>query len=204
MDILVYLFKNKIHEGLNINPFKNEEGDKTSVDNTHTQRACERELTVSPVVSDSHSPTIDAEYVFVSPNIVFFFFNIALINVYLINNQEINQILVSFVMLNLSANLWFLVISIISIGYELTWIMLYHTLSWCCHYLGLSIHLTRKGGHESSWIIHQDNSNLFTSIFQRWPQWIWGSHGHSKVHSQYQAFWYVCKRSYRETDHSNP
>ena len=69
----MYLFKNKIRESLNINPFKNEEGDKTSVDNTHTQRACERELTVSPVVSDSHSLTIDAEYVFVSPNIVTLF-----------------------------------------------------------------------------------------------------------------------------------
>ena len=85
----MYLFKNKICEGLNINPFKNEEGDKTSVDNTHTQRASEGELTVSPVVSNSHSPTIDAEYVFVSPNIVTLF-NITLINVYLINNQEIN------------------------------------------------------------------------------------------------------------------
>ena len=85
----MYLFKNKICEGLNINPFKNEEGDKTSVDNTHTQRACGRESTVSPVVSDSHSPTIDAEYIFVSPNIVTHF-NITLINVYLINNQEIN------------------------------------------------------------------------------------------------------------------
>ena len=79
---------------------------------------------------------------------------------------DLNQILVSFVMLNLSVNLWFLVISIISIGYELTWIMLYHILSWCCHYLGSSIHLKKKGGHESLWIIHQDNSNLFTLIFR--------------------------------------
>ena len=85
----MYLFKKKICEDLNINSFKNEEGDKTSVDNTHTQRACERELTVSPVVNDSHSLTIDAEYVFVPPNIVTLF-NISLINVYLINNQEIN------------------------------------------------------------------------------------------------------------------
>ena len=85
----MYLFKNRIHEGLNINSFKNEEGDKTSVDNTHTQRACGRESTDSPVVSVSHSPTIDAKYVFVFPNIVTFF-NITLINVYLINNQEIN------------------------------------------------------------------------------------------------------------------
>ena len=62
----MYLFKNKIHEGLNINPFKSEEGDKTSVDNTHTQRACGGELTNSPTVSVSHSPTIDTKYVFVS------------------------------------------------------------------------------------------------------------------------------------------
>ena len=96
-----------------------EEGDKTVVDNTHTQRACGRESTDSPVVGVSHSPTIDAEYIFVSPNIVTLF-NTTLINVHLINNQEINQILVSFVMLNISENLWFLVISIISIGYELT------------------------------------------------------------------------------------
>ena len=69
----MYLFKNKTHEGLNINPFKNEEGDKTSVDNTHTQGACGRELTNSPVVGVSYSPTIDAEYAFVSPNIVTLF-----------------------------------------------------------------------------------------------------------------------------------
>ena len=81
----MYLFKNKIHEGLNINPFKNEEGDKTSVDNTHTQRACGRELTDSPVVGVSYSPTIDVEYVFVSLNIVTLF-NTTLMDVYLINN----------------------------------------------------------------------------------------------------------------------
>ena len=40
----MYLFKNRIHEGLNINAFKDEEGDKTSVDNTHTWGACGREL----------------------------------------------------------------------------------------------------------------------------------------------------------------
>ena len=85
----MYLFKNKICEGLNINPLKNEEGDKTSVDNTHTQRACERELTDSPVVSASYSPTIDAKYTFIFPNIVTPF-NISLINIYLINNQEMN------------------------------------------------------------------------------------------------------------------
>ena len=85
----MYLFKNKICEGLNVNAFKDEEGDRTSVDNTHTQRECGRELTGSPIVSDSHSPAIDVKYVFVSPNIVTPF-NISLINVYLINNQEIN------------------------------------------------------------------------------------------------------------------
>ena len=73
---------------------------------------------------------------------------------------------VSFVMLNLSVNLWFLVTSIISIGYKLTWIMLHHILSWCCHYLGLSIHLKRRRGHESVWIVHQDNSNHFSLIFR--------------------------------------
>ena len=79
----MYLFKNRIHEGLNINPFKNEESDKTSVDNTHTQGACGRESTDSPAVSVSHSPTIDAEYVFVFSNIVTIF-KITLINDYLL------------------------------------------------------------------------------------------------------------------------
>ena len=69
----MYLFKNKIREGLNINPFKNEEGDKKSVDNTHTQRACGGESTDSPTASVSHSPTIDAKYVFAFPNIVTLF-----------------------------------------------------------------------------------------------------------------------------------
>ena len=40
LDILVYLFKNRIREYLNINFFKNEESDKTSVDNAHVQGAC--------------------------------------------------------------------------------------------------------------------------------------------------------------------
>ena len=48
-----------------MNPFKNEESDKTSVDNAHTQGACGRELTDSPTVSVSYSLTIDVEYVFV-------------------------------------------------------------------------------------------------------------------------------------------
>ena len=83
MTILVYLFRKRIHEGLNINPFKNEESDRTSVDNTHTQGACGRELTDSPAVSVSHPPTIDAEYIFVPPNIVTIF-KITLINDYLL------------------------------------------------------------------------------------------------------------------------
>ena len=69
----MYLFKNRIHEGLNINPFKNEESDKTSVDNIHTQGACGRELTNSLAVSVSHSLIIDIEYVFVFSNIITIF-----------------------------------------------------------------------------------------------------------------------------------
>ena len=79
----MYLFKNRICEGLNINPFKNEESDKTSVDNTHTQGACGRELTDSLAVSVSHSLITDAEYVFVPSNIVTSF-KITLINDYLL------------------------------------------------------------------------------------------------------------------------
>ena len=73
LDILVYLFKNRICEYLNINFFKNEESDKTSVDNTHTQGAYGEELINSPVVSVSHSLTTDAEYIFVSSNIITIF-----------------------------------------------------------------------------------------------------------------------------------
>ena len=79
----MYLFKNRSHEYLNINPFKNKEGDKTSVDNTLTQGACGRELTDSPAVGVSHSPTTDTEYVFVFPNIVTISM-ISLINIYLL------------------------------------------------------------------------------------------------------------------------
>ena len=83
MDILVYLFQNRSHEYLNINSFKDEESDKTGVDNTHTQGACGRELTDSPAVSVSHPPTIDTEYVFVFSNIITIF-KIILINDYLL------------------------------------------------------------------------------------------------------------------------
>ena len=51
---------------MNINSFKNEESDKKSVDSTHIQGACGGELMGSPVVSGSHSLTIDVAYVFVS------------------------------------------------------------------------------------------------------------------------------------------
>ena len=86
----MYLFKNRICEGLNINSFKNKESDKTSVDNTHTQGACGRESTDSPAVSVSHPPTIDTEYVFVFPNIVTIF-KITLINNYLLIINSITR-----------------------------------------------------------------------------------------------------------------
>ena len=89
LDIFMHLFRSIIHEGLNINAFKDKEGDRISVDNMHTPKSCGRELIDSPVVGVFHSPTIDAEYVFVSPNIVTLF-DITLMNVYLVNNQEIN------------------------------------------------------------------------------------------------------------------
>ena len=89
LDIFMCLFKSIICEDLNINVFKDKEGDKISVDNMHTLKACGRELTDSSVVSDSHSPPIDAEYVFVSSNTITIF-KITLINDYLINNQKIN------------------------------------------------------------------------------------------------------------------
>ena len=56
MDILVYLFKNRIHEYLNINSFKNEESDEMSADSAHVQGASGGESTNSPVVSSSYSP----------------------------------------------------------------------------------------------------------------------------------------------------
>ena len=51
---------------MNINSFKNEESDKKSVDSTHAQEASGSGSVDPPVVSGSHSLTIDAEYVFVS------------------------------------------------------------------------------------------------------------------------------------------
>ena len=62
--------KTEFCEYLNIDIFKQEESDKVSVDSTHTQGACGGESIDSPVVSASHSSTIDAEYVFVSSNTI--------------------------------------------------------------------------------------------------------------------------------------
>ena len=53
-----------------ITVFKHEESVKTGVDSTHTQGACGGDLIDPPTVGVSHSPVIDAEYVFVSSNIV--------------------------------------------------------------------------------------------------------------------------------------
>ena len=50
---------------MNINSFKNEEGDKDSADRAHVQEASGGKSTNSLVVSGSHSLTIDAEYVFI-------------------------------------------------------------------------------------------------------------------------------------------
>ena len=79
----MWLIQNRIHKYLNINVFKNEESDKTSVDNTHTRGACGRELTDSPAVSVSHSPTIDAEYALVFSNTITIF-KITFLNDYLL------------------------------------------------------------------------------------------------------------------------
>ena len=84
----MYLLKNRIHEGFNVNSFKNKESDKTSVDNTHAQRACGRESTDLPAVSVSHSLTIDTEYAFVFSNIVTIF-KITLVNNYLLTINSI-------------------------------------------------------------------------------------------------------------------
>ena len=51
---------------LNINSFKDEKSDEISVDSAHIQGACGDESMGSPIVSGSHSLTIDTEYVFVS------------------------------------------------------------------------------------------------------------------------------------------
>ena len=51
---------------MNINSFKNEESDKKSVDSTRAQEASGGGSMDPPVVSSSHSLTIDTEYVSVS------------------------------------------------------------------------------------------------------------------------------------------
>ena len=58
------LFLNRIRECLKINSFKDEESDKMSADSTHVQGVSGGVSMDSPVVSDSHSLTIDIEYVF--------------------------------------------------------------------------------------------------------------------------------------------
>ena len=50
--------------------FKHEESVKAGVDSTHTQGACGGDSIDPPTVGVSHSPTTDAEYVFVSSNTV--------------------------------------------------------------------------------------------------------------------------------------
>ena len=59
------LFLNRIRECLKINSFKDKESDKMSADSAYVQGASGGESMDSPVVSGSHSLTIDAEYVFV-------------------------------------------------------------------------------------------------------------------------------------------
>ena len=61
----MYLFKNRIHEYLNINSFKDEESGRMSADSAHLQGTSGGESTNSLIVSGSHSLTIDTEYVFV-------------------------------------------------------------------------------------------------------------------------------------------
>ena len=70
----MFNLETELCEYLNINVFKHEENDKTSVESTHTQGACGGDLMDSPIVSVSHSSTIDTEYVFVSLNTVIIFF----------------------------------------------------------------------------------------------------------------------------------
>ena len=67
------LFWKRICEYLNINSFKDEESDKMSADSAHVQGASGGESMDSLVVSDSHSLTIDAKYVFCFSNIITIF-----------------------------------------------------------------------------------------------------------------------------------
>ena len=71
LNIFTYLnLRIGFYEYSNIIIFKREESVKADVDSTHTQGACGGDSIDPPTVGVSHSPTIDAEYVFVSSNIV--------------------------------------------------------------------------------------------------------------------------------------
>ena len=71
------LFKNRIHEHFNINSFKDEESDKMSADSAHIQETSGGESTNSPILSGSHSLTIDAKYV-----LFFSFFFLSIITIF--------------------------------------------------------------------------------------------------------------------------
>ena len=58
---------------LNINSFKNEESDKMSADSVPVQGASGGVSMDLPVLSSSHSLTIDAKYVFYFSNIITIF-----------------------------------------------------------------------------------------------------------------------------------
>ena len=64
--------KTEFCECSDINVLKCEESDKASVDSAHTEGACGVDPTGSPVVSVSHSSTIDVEYVFVPAKLSLF------------------------------------------------------------------------------------------------------------------------------------
>ena len=67
----MYPFKNRICEHLNINFFRNKESDKMSAESAHVQKISEGESTNSLMLCSPHSPTIDAEYLFI---FYFYFF----------------------------------------------------------------------------------------------------------------------------------
>ena len=50
--------------------FKNEESGKMSAEGAHVWKVGEGELTNPPMLSSPHSPNIDAEYIFISLNII--------------------------------------------------------------------------------------------------------------------------------------
>ena len=59
------LFRNRICEHFNINFFKDEESSKMSADSAHVQGTSGGESIDPLSLSDPHSLTIDAEYVFI-------------------------------------------------------------------------------------------------------------------------------------------